>query len=165
MDKIKLGISSCLLGENVRYDGRHKFDQCLKDTLGELVEWIGVCPEVECGLGVPREAMYLTDSPESPRLITKITNIDHTDKMLKWAGARLEQLEKEKLAGFIFKSGSPSCGLKEVLSEKRTGIFAKKFIAHFKLMPVEDSDSLRDDKIREKFVKKTHAFRKASSSS
>jgi len=163
MDKIKLGISSCLLGENVRYDAVHKLDQRLKDTLGEFVEWVGVCPEVECGLGVPREPMYLTGKPDSPRLVTRNSNIDHTDKMLKWAGARLEQLEKEELAGFVFKSGSPSCGLKEVLSEKRTGIFAKKFIAHFKLMPVEDSDSLRDDKIREKFIKKTHAFRKASS--
>jgi len=165
MDKIKLGISSCLLGENVRYDGANKLDHYLEDKLGKFVEWVGVCPEAECGLGVPREPMYLIGEPESPRLVTRNSGIDHTDRMLKWASIRLEQLEKEELAGFIFKSGSPSCGLKEVLSEKRTGIFAKEFTAHFRFTPVEDSDSLRDDKTREEFIKKAHVFKKASSSS
>ncbi len=108
MDKIKLGISSCLLGENVRYDAKHQLDQCLKDTLGKFVEWIGVCPEVECGLGVPREPMHLIGKPDSPRLVARNSKIDYTDKMLRWASTRLKQLEKEKLAGFVFKSGSPS---------------------------------------------------------
>lgn len=162
--KIKLGISSCLLGENVRYDAGHKLDQRLKDTFGKLVEWVGVCPEVECGLSAPREAMRLVGAVESPMLVTRSSNIDYTDKMIKWAKARLEQLEKEELCGFVFKSDSPSCGLKEALSEKRTGIFAKEFTTHFKFMPVEDSDSLRDDKIREEFIKKMHAFKKSCSS-
>ncbi|MDO8602467.1 MAG: DUF523 domain-containing protein [Candidatus Omnitrophota bacterium] len=162
MDKIKIGISSCLLGENVRYDAKHKLDRCLKDAFGKSVKWISVCPEVECGLGVPREPMHLIGRPDSPRLVTRNSNIDHTDKMLKWAKARLEQLEKEELSGFVFKSSSPSCGLKEVLSEKRTGIFAKEFTAHFRFTPAEDSDSLHDDKIREEFIRKMHAFKKAS---
>ena len=152
--KITLGISSCLLGKSVRYDGKHKLDHYLKDAFGKSVKWVSVCPEVECGLGVPREPMHLIGKPKSPRLVTRNSNIDHTDKMLTWARARLKQLETEELAGFVFKSGSPSCGLKEVLSEKRTGIFAKEFSAHFRFMPVEDSDSLRDDKIREEFIKK-----------
>ena len=150
--KIKLGISSCLLGENVRYDAGHKLDHCLKDTLGKFVEWVGVCPEVECGLSVPREAMCLIGSSESPRLVTRNSNIDHTDRMMKWAGKRLRELEKEGLAGFVFKSNSPSCGLNSVLSEKGIGIFAKEFTRRFKLMPVEDSDRLQDDKIRENFI-------------
>jgi uncharacterized protein YbbK (DUF523 family) len=102
MDKSKLGISSCLLGENVRYDGRHKLDHYLKDELGKIVDWVSVCPEVECGLGVPREAMQLIGTPASPRIVTMNSNIDHTDRMLKWARAKLAQLDKEELCGFVF---------------------------------------------------------------
>jgi uncharacterized protein YbbK (DUF523 family) len=123
MDKIKLGISSCLLGENVRYDGRHKLDHYLREKLGKIVDWVGVCPEVECGLRSPREAMHLIGPSDSPRLVTRDSNIDHTEKMLSWAKKRLKQLEKEGLAGFIFKNNSPSCGLNSVLSKKGTGLF------------------------------------------
>lgn len=159
--KIKLGISSCLLGENVRYDAGHKLDHYLIDTLGEFVEWVAVCPEVECGLGVPREAMRLTAGPESPRIVTRDSNIDHTDRMLKWARAKLAQLDKEKLCGFVFKNNSPSCGLNYVLSKKGTGIFAKEFAGHFRHMPVEDEVRLRDNRIKNDFVEKICVFRKA----
>lgn len=160
MDKIKLGISNCLMGENVRYDGAHKRDAYLEDKLGKLVEWVPVCPETECGLGVPREPMYLIGSSELPRLVTRNTNIDHTDKMLKWTEKRLKELEKEKLSGFVFKNNSPSCGLNSVFSEKGIGIFAKEFIKHFKLMPVEDNDRLQDEKIMGNFIEKIRTFRK-----
>jgi len=156
MDKIKLGISSCLLGENVRYDGAHKLDAYLKDKLGKLVEWVPVCPEIECGLGVPREPMHLIGSLESLRLVTRNSRIDHTDKMLEWAKKKLAQLEKKELRGFIFKSDSPSCGLNSVFSEKGIGIFAKEFTKHFKLMPVEDNDRLQDEKIMGNFIEKIH---------
>ena len=159
--KIKLGISSCLLGENVRYDAGHKLNQRLKDTFSKWVDLVGVCPEVECGLGVPREAMYLIGTPESPRIITRDSGIDHTEKMLKWARHRLAQLERENLCGFVFKNDSPSCGLNSVFSKKCTGIFAKEFTEHFKLMPVEDNDRLQDDKIRENFINRICAFGKA----
>lgn len=152
--KIKVGISSCLLGESVRYDGGHKLDCCLKDTLGKFVEWVGICPEVECGLGVPREAMYLADGPGSPRLLTKYSNIDCTDRMLKWAGKRLKELEKENLRGFVFKSNSPSCGLNSVFSEKKRGLFAKEFTNHFRHIPVEDNDRLQDTGTKEEFINK-----------
>lgn len=111
MDKIRLGISSCLLGNSCRYDGAHKLDRHLKDAFGKFVDWIPVCPEVECGLSVPREAMYLVGASESSRLVTKNSNIDYTEKMLKWAKEKFEQLEREKLCGFVFKNNSPSCGL------------------------------------------------------
>ena len=156
MDKIKLGISSCLLGESVRYDGAHKLDVYLKDKLGKFVEWVPVCPETECGLGVPREPMYLTGLPESPRLVTRNSKIDHTDRMLEWAEKELAQLEKEKLSGFVFKNNSPSCGLNNVFSKKGIGIFAKEFIKHFKLMPAEDDNRLQDEKIMGNFIKKIH---------
>lgn len=147
------------MGENVRYDAGHKLDQRLKDTLGEFVECVGVCPEVECGLGVPREAMYLTDSPESPRLITKITNIDHTDKMLNWVEKKLKELEKKKISGFIFKSNSPSCGLHKAFHKKGTGIFAAEFVKHFRALPVEDEENLRDETARKKFIERISAFK------
>src|SRR4030042_6931159 len=104
MEKIKLGISACLLGESVRYDGGHKLDRFLTDTLGQYVEYVPVCPEVECGLGVPRESMHLEGDPESPRLVTIRTKQDMTDRMVKWTQKRVVELEKEGLYGFIFKS-------------------------------------------------------------
>jgi len=160
MDKIKLGISSCLLGENVRYDGAHKLDAYLKDKLGKLVEWVPICPETECGFGVPREPMHLIGSPELSRLVTRNSKIDHTDKMLEWAKKKLAQLEKKELRGFIFKSDSPSCGLNSVFSKKGIGIFTKEFTEHFKLMPVEDEVRLRDGAAMKNFIEKIFAFKK-----
>ena len=84
-DIMRIGISSCLLGEEVRYDGGHKLDLYLKETLGSFVEWVPVCPEVECGLPIPREAMHLVGDPESPRLVTVRTGQDYTLQMLRWA--------------------------------------------------------------------------------
>ncbi|MCX5687914.1 MAG: DUF523 domain-containing protein [Candidatus Omnitrophica bacterium] len=156
MDKIK----RCLLGNNVRYDGRHKLDHYLKNAFDKFVNWVPVCPEVECGLGVPREAMHLVGASESPKLVTENSDIDYTEKMLKWAKEKLEQLEKEKLCGFIFKNNSPSCGLNRVLSKNGIGIFAKEFSSYFKLMPVEDEDRLRDEGIRESFIKDIYIFKK-----
>ena len=159
MEKIKLGISACLLGENVRYDGGHKLDSFLKDTLGKYVEYVPVCPEVECGLGVPRKSMRLEGKPDSPRLIITETGQDMTKRMVNWAQKRVIQLEKEDIRGFIFKSDSPSCGIKKVkvYNEKSmpvktgVGIFAGIFIKHFPLLPVEDEESLHDSGLREKF--------------
>ncbi len=108
MEKIKLGISTCLLGENVRYDGGHKLDRFLTETLGQYVEYVPVCPEVECGLPIPREALRLVGNPDSPRLVTTRTKQDLTDRMTQWAQKRVVELEGEGLFGFIFKSDSPS---------------------------------------------------------
>ena len=113
-EKIKIGISRCLLGEKVRYDGGHKWDRFITDTLGSYLEFAPVCPEVECGLGVPREAMHLEGNPDDPRLVTIRTKIDHTEKMKSWAQRRVAELEKEGLCGFIFKRGSPSSGMERV---------------------------------------------------
>ena len=102
MEKIKIGISRCLLGESVRYDGGHKKDRYLTDTLGKYLEYVPVCPEVEYGLGIPREALRLVGNPESPRLVTSRTGADHTEGMLKYAEERVRELKKEGLCGFIF---------------------------------------------------------------
>jgi uncharacterized protein YbgA (DUF1722 family)/uncharacterized protein YbbK (DUF523 family) len=159
-DKIRLGISACLLGQNVRYDGGHKLDRYLTDTLGQYVEYVPVCPEVECGLGIPREAMRLVGDPESPRLVTVRTQRDFTGRMLTWAKRRVREIEKEGLCGFIFKSGSPSSGMERVkvynekgMPEKSgKGLFARAFMEHFPLIPVEDEGRLHDPKLRESFI-------------
>ncbi len=159
-DKIRVGISACLLGENVRYDGGHKLDCYLKDTLGSQVEWVGICPEVEAGLPVPREPMRLVGEPESPRLVTIKTGIDLTERMQKWSEKWLAELEDEDLQGFVFKSGSPSCGVKGVEvfrpsgqpNSRGTGIFCAAFMKRFPLVAVEDEVSIQDTILREKFI-------------
>jgi uncharacterized protein YbgA (DUF1722 family)/uncharacterized protein YbbK (DUF523 family) len=167
-EKIRLGISTCLLGENVRYDGGHKRNRLITDTIGQFVEFVPVCPELECGLGVPRESMHLVGDPESPRLITTRSGIDHTDRMKTWASKRLEELEKEELCGFIFKSRSPSSGMERVrvynergMPEKKgVGIFARAFMEHFPLLPVEEDGRLHDVKLRENFIERIFALKR-----
>jgi uncharacterized protein YbbK (DUF523 family) len=140
--KIKLGISACLLGEKVRYDGGHKLDHFITETLGKFVEFVPICPEVECGLGIPREAMHLVSSPEGPRLVTIRTQVDYTERMRTWAQKRVVELEQEDLCGFIFKSDSPSSGMERVKiysgkggpAKTGVGMFAREFMQH--LSPV-----------------------------
>ena len=168
IEKIRLGISTCLLGEKVRYDGGHKLDLFLRDALGKYVDWVPVCPEVEIGLPVPREAMRLVGIPEAPRLVTIRTGKDYTDRMLKWAIERLEEIEKEDLCGFVFKSRSPSSGMKAVKvydgsgvsSNKGTGIFAEAFIERFPLLPVEDEGRLNDPVLRGNFIERIFVYQR-----
>jgi len=168
MEKITLGISACLLGENVRYDGGHKHDRFLTDTLGKYVTYRPVCPEVEYGLGVPRESMRLVGNPGSPRLVTIRTRQDHTEGMVRWARQRVEALENENLCGFIFKSDSPSSGMERVkvypeggMPEKKgVGIFARIFMEHFPLIPVEEEGRLHDPLIRENFIERIFTLKR-----
>jgi uncharacterized protein YbgA (DUF1722 family)/uncharacterized protein YbbK (DUF523 family) len=168
MEKIKLGISTCLLGENVRYDGGHKLDRFLTDTLRQYIEYVPVCPEVECGLGVPRESMHLEGNPDSPRLVTIRTKQDMTDCMVQWAQKRVVQLEKKDLCGFIFKSDSPSSGMerirvyneKGIPVKKGVGIFARIFMDHFSLLPVEDEGRLHDPELRENFIERIFTLKR-----
>ncbi len=118
---LKLGISACLMGQKVRYDGRHKLEPFLKNTMGQYVEYVAVCPEVECGLPVPREPLCLVGDSEAPRLVTIQNNRDYTPRMKKWARIRLNDLKKRGVSGFIFKSNSPSCGLHGVRVQNEKG--------------------------------------------
>ncbi len=167
MKKIKVGVSACLLGERVRYDGQHKLDHYIVDTLGPFFDYVPVCPEVECGLSVPREAMRLEGNIESPRLMTIHTRVDLTDKMLFWVHQRVEELEKENLCGYIFKTKSPSSGMKSVKvfnpetgipSRRGTGLFARAFMERYPLLPVEDEGRLNNPAIRENFIERVFAF-------
>ena len=167
-DKIRLGISSCLLGENVRYDGGHKRDRFIIETLGQFVEFVPVCPEVECGLPIPRESMHLAGDPQSPRLVTTRSKIDHTERMVHWARKRVGELEKENLCGFVFKSNSPSSGMERVkiynehgMAQKTgVGMFARAFMDHFPLIPVEEDGRLHDIRLRENFIELIFALKR-----
>ena len=168
MEKIRLGISMCLLGENVRYDGGHKLDRFLTETLGQYVDYVPVCPEIECGLPVPRESMHLEGDPDSPRLVTSRTKQDMTERMVQWAQKRVGELERENLMGFIFKSDSPSSGMecvrvyneKGMPVKKGVGVFARTFMDHFPLLPVEDEGRLHDPRLRESFIERIFAFKR-----
>lgn len=165
---VKIGISSCLLGNSVRYDGGHKLDRFLTDTLGKFVEYVPVCPETECGLGIPREPMRLEGDIYNPELIVIKTRKDITERMKKWSIKRVKELKKENLCGFIFKSKSPSCGLKRVKVysdkgipfHKGTGLFVRQFINSFPLIPVEDEGRLHDPGLRENFIERIFALRR-----
>lgn len=168
MEKIKLGISACLLGETVRYDGGHKLDRFLRDTLGRYADYVPVCPETECGMGVPREAMRLEGNPDAPRLLTRDTRIDKTEMMVSWAKKRIARLASENLCGFIFKSDSPSCGMErvKVYDEKGmpaktgVGIFVRVFMGAFPLLPMEEEGRLHDPRLRENFIERIFALRR-----
>lgn len=168
MEKIRVGISRCLLGEKVRYDGGHKLDRYLTDTLGRYFDYVPVCPEVEYGLPVPREAMRLVGNAENPRLLTIKTGIDHTQGMLKWTETRLSELEKEGLCGFIFKSRSPSSGMQGVKvytdsgmpARRGVGIFAGAFMKRFPILPVEDDGRLNDPGLRENFIERIFVYKR-----
>jgi uncharacterized protein YbgA (DUF1722 family)/uncharacterized protein YbbK (DUF523 family) len=163
---MKIGISTCLLGENVRYDGGHKLDKYLRDILGQHVNYVPVCPETESGLPVPREAMRLVGDIDDPRLVTIRTRVDHTQRMKNWGIQKLNQLESENLCGFIFKSRSPSSGMERVkiYSEKGhpvpkgRGVFAGMFMDRFPLLPVEEDGRLNDPGLRENFIARIFVF-------
>ncbi len=158
----RVGISQCLLGESVRYDGGHTRDPFLTDVLGPHVEWVPVCPEVEAGFGVPRESMRLVGDAAAARLVTIRSKQDRTAQMIHYAGQRLRDLREMNLAGYVFKSDSPSCGTRDVpvftregrLLGTGQGLFAEAFRAMFPLIPVEDEQRLRDRGIREQFLER-----------
>lgn len=157
---IKIGVSSCLLGNKVRYDGGHSHDRFLTQTLGLFAEYVPVCPEVECGMPTPREAVRLVGSTENPRLETRKTAVDKTDQMKTWIKNRLKELAKEDLCGFIFRSKSPSSGLYRIrvygddgkVRKNGTGLFAKAYTEAFPRIPVEEAGRLNDPKLRENFI-------------
>ncbi len=164
--KPRIGISACLLGERVRFDGGHQRDGLLMDWLGPYVEWVPVCPEMEIGLGSPREPLRLVGDPARPRLVGTRSGRDFTEAMQEWAARRLEMLAD--LDGFILKKDSPSCGLFRVrvysdpggVSRSGQGIFARALVERFPWLPVEEEGRLRDPAIREGFIEQVFVRRR-----
>ena len=164
--RLRIGISQCLLGDPVRYDGGHKRDALLVETLNRQVKWVPVCPEVEAGLGVPRDPMRLEGTIASPRLVTITTRADHTDTMARFSQRRVHELEALNLSGYVFKARSPSCGIEKVPlmnegveTSDGTGLFARALIEHFPLLPVVDEERLHDRQMLEDFLKRASDYR------
>lgn len=163
---IRVGLSSCLLGKNVRFDGGHKRDAFITDLLAEYFDYVPVCPELEVGMGVPRESVRLVGSAAAPRLVGGKSGTDWTERMVTWAEDRLRRLERHDLCGFILKKGSPTCGMERVrvynpkgMPERDgRGLFAMLLIEHFPLLPVEEEGRLHDPALREGFVVRVFAY-------
>jgi uncharacterized protein YbbK (DUF523 family) len=162
---LRIGISACLLGEKVRFDAGHKRDDFLVGTLAPFVEWVPVCPELESGLGVPRESMRLVQSGTGIRLLTVRTKRDETVRLQRYAARRVEQLAGAGLSGFVLKRDSPSCGLERVkvyghaIPEKTgRGLFAEALVARFPSLPIEEEGRLNDARLRENFIERIFAY-------
>ncbi len=168
MTAVRLGISACLLGQEVRYDGGHKRDPFLTDELGRYVEWVPVCPEVEVGMGTPREPVQIVRIGETIRMMASITGVDYTDRMNEWARTRVEALAREDLDGYVLKSKSPSCGVWNVKVSRTDGppaadgrgLFASVLLERFPLLPVEEDGRLADPGVRNDFLERVFAYRR-----
>jgi len=167
-NKLRLGVSSCLLGHEVRYDGGHKLNHVVTDELGALFEWLPVCPEVEAGLGTPREPMRLAYSGGAVRMVEIMSGRDHSDAVRGWADRRIWELGRLDLCGFVLKKDSPSCGWTGVRvaadegapKQEARGLFAEALARAFPRMPVEDEGRLEDPRLREDFIERVYAYRR-----
>jgi uncharacterized protein YbgA (DUF1722 family)/uncharacterized protein YbbK (DUF523 family) len=163
--RVRLGISACLLGQEVRYNGGHKRDAFLTDTFGRYAEWVDVCPEVEIGLGTPRPSMRLVrigrGEEADVRLVTPETGVDHTEAMRTWSVRRVEELAQLDLDGYVLKKDSPSCGMERVKlypeeggapTKDARGLFAEALLRRLPHLPVEEEGRLNDPPLRENFI-------------
>jgi uncharacterized protein YbgA (DUF1722 family)/uncharacterized protein YbbK (DUF523 family) len=166
---IRIGISGCLLGEKVRFNGGHKRDTFVTEILDKYVEFVSVCPEVEVGMGTPRETVRLVGDPESPRMVGSKSETDHTASMNAYATRRARELEPLDLCGYILKKDSPSCGMERVKvypeaggmpSKHGVGLFARALMDRFPLLPVEEEGRLNDPRLRENFIERVFAYRR-----
>jgi uncharacterized protein YbbK (DUF523 family) len=162
---VKIGISACLLGEPVRYDGRDKRASAIINGVGSYVTFVPVCPEVGCGLLTPREMMRLEGDPTEPRLMTILTRIDLTYQMQTYCTAKMSELEGEALCGFICKERSPSCGMTAVplcgddRSEMFTvGLFARELTKSFPVMPIVEAESLSNANAMKEFIERIFKY-------
>jgi uncharacterized protein YbgA (DUF1722 family)/uncharacterized protein YbbK (DUF523 family) len=165
MNRPRIGISSCLLGEEVRFDGGHKRDTFLTQILDPYVEWVRVCPEVEVGMGVPRETLRLVRVNGDTRMMTTRTGVDHTDSMRAWAEKRTKDLAAMDLRGYVLKKDSPSCGMERVKvygdgggARVGVGTYAEVLKRRFPSLPIEEEGRLTDPILRENFIERVFAY-------
>ena len=163
---LRIGISRCLLGDPVRYDGGHKRHDQLMKAIGPHVEWVPICPEVEAGLGTPREPMRLTGRPISPRLVTIAGRRDMTQRLRTFSARQVKELRSLSLCGYILKARSPSCGIDDVplynrdgaVRRKTSGLFARAIRKTFPLLPMADEEQLADQNACERFLAQVLAY-------
>ena len=162
--KLRVGVSACLLGQEVRYDGGHKRDRFLTDVLAPFVEWVPVCPELELGLGIPRPPIRLEGDPHAPRLVEPRSGIDHTERMLRFAAVRTAALARLELDGYVLKKDSPSCGMEGVpiagTTRRGIGLFARALMEALPTLPMEEEGKLHDTRLRESFMERMFARRR-----
>jgi len=164
--KPKLGVSACLLGQRVRYDGGHKADPFLNGLLSKFVDWVPVCPGAEVGMGIPRETVRLVGTPKQPRMIAETSGRDWTEAMNRYAATRAHEIVRLNLSGYVFKKNSPSCGMErvKVYNLKRMperfgrGLFAAAVMTELSLLPVEEEGRLNDFGLRENFIERVFAY-------
>ncbi len=157
---LRLGVSSCLLGEAVRFDGGHAKDRFVVETLGSWFEFVSVCPEVEIGMGVPRPTIRLMDEGHGTRLVAPSSGEDFTHRMNAYADRKIRELAAVDLDGYVLKKNSPSCGLERIkvyrdgnpYRKDASGLFASKLLERWPALPVEDEGRLNDPKLRETFI-------------
>jgi uncharacterized protein YbgA (DUF1722 family)/uncharacterized protein YbbK (DUF523 family) len=168
---LRIGISSCLLGEEVRWDGGHKRDRFLTDILAPYVEWVPICPEVELGMGTPREPVRLVRQGDEIVMLGTKSGRDWSAPMRAWSEKRARQLTRLDLCGYVLKKDSPSCGMErvKVRSEKGMpkkegqGLFAEALLRYNPVLPVEEEGRLHDAVLRENFVERIFAYRRLRS--
>jgi uncharacterized protein YbbK (DUF523 family) len=162
----RVGISSCLLGEPVRYDGGHRRQSALLAEFAGQVEWIASCPEAELGLGVPRETIQIEQHAGSLRLMTSTTRRDLTGEMIAWARGRAADLAARNISGYVFKARSPSCGVGSVAiiggAADGTGLFAAELIRRLPNLPVAEEDQLTIRSAREAFLGEVRRYSKTT---
>lgn len=165
MSAIPVGISSCLLGQQVRHDGGHKHSRYCTEVLGQYFEFRPLCPEMGAGLGVPRPTIHLAEKGGEIRLVAVRGDGDHTDAMRAWIDAVMPTLEG--LRGYVFMAKSPSCGMErirvygesgQVMHREGRGLFAEAVMQAMPLLPVEEEGRLNDDRLRENFVERVFFY-------
>lgn len=167
---LRIGVSACLVGDEVRFDGQHKRDAFLTEQLAPFVTWVRVCPEVEVGMGVPREPVRLVRGPRGRSLMRGLdTGADWTDRMNALAARRVNELSREDLSGYVLKAKSPSCGMERVKvyepgetkrppDHKGVGLFAAALLERLPNLPVEEEGRLHDAHLRENFIERVFAY-------
>ena len=164
--RMRIGVSQCLLGENVRFDGGHKRNEYMLDTLGKWFDFVPVCPEMEIGLGTPRESLRLVQAGREVRLVAPKSGSDHTTTMREYSIRRAKQIEPSNLVGYVLKKDSPSCGMERVKvytgsgmpSKNGRGFFAAAVMDLMPALPVEEEGRLADPRLRENFVSRVFAY-------
>ena len=161
--KLKLGVSACLMGQEVRYDGGHQRDRFVTDELEGYASYSIVCPEVEAGLGTPRPTARLVNAENGPRFVLSSSGEDLTERMQEHAAERSSSMGVEGLDGFILKKASPSCGISRVkvyskssASKSGVGIFAAALQSKDPLLPMEEDGRLNDPGLREHFLTRVY---------
>jgi uncharacterized protein YbgA (DUF1722 family)/uncharacterized protein YbbK (DUF523 family) len=166
--KPRVAVSLCLLGEEVRHDGGHKRSRFMTDVLGEYFEWIPLCPEVDVGMGIPREPIRLLDDGGKVRLIGIRSERDWTDEMAAYADKKVRELAARDIDGFILKKDSPSCGMERVKlynvkgmpTRDGVGAFARVLMERMQTLPVEEEGRLNDAGLRENFITRVYTYQR-----